>query len=118
MTRFDKLSVGFGAYLVGFLWSGSDLIAADDVHSVSFVVDLVFTVAFAVLAVWTVMNVNKRTESVQAAHIDTEGVYAALKCSDCGGHLVYIENDHDLSRLASMRDSHECPATSEQEVQS
>jgi hypothetical protein len=117
VNRIDKLSLALGVYLVVFLWSGSSLIT-DDVQSFSFVVDLVFTVGSPVMAVWTLMGINRRSETTSTAHIDTEGVYAALKCSDCGGHLVYIENDHDLSRLASMRDSHECPATSEQEVQS
>lgn len=115
MSNIDKRSLALGAYSVGFLWTALDLIRVEDRRSFSFVADLVFAVAFGVLAVWTAKQIHADTASSgNRAHIDTEGVYAALRCTKCGDHIVYIEHQHDVARLASERDGHVCPADAEQ----
>ncbi|HEY9373064.1 hypothetical protein [Streptomyces sp.] len=108
MSRIDRDSFALGVYTVAALWSLVRLGAATDTSS--YVIELVLTAAFAGMAAWTFKLTRKRSGSVNATHIDTEGPYAALRCTGCGQHLVYIEHGHDLIRLASARDRHECAA--------
>ncbi|MGI5286598.1 hypothetical protein ACQEVF_25120 [Nonomuraea polychroma] len=113
MTRLDKPSFWLGVCVINFLWTAYDLITTEDVRTIEFAVNLAFAVTFAVVAVWIAGELRKTRPAATVAHIDTEGVYAAVRCSGCGAHLLYLEHGHDLSRLTSARDSHECTAPAE-----
>jgi hypothetical protein len=112
VTRFNP-SFWLGAVLVNFCWTANEVIGAEDVHSMRFAVYLVLAVTFGVLTVWLAHDLRKkRTAAYTPAHIDTEGVYAAVRCSGCGDHLLFIEHGHDVSRLMSARDRHACKSVS------
>ncbi|MGW6502932.1 hypothetical protein [Nonomuraea angiospora] len=109
MNRLNRLSFGLGAAGVNLCWMVNYLLTAEDVHTMRFAVYLVLAVAFGVLTVWIARELRKkRTTAYTPAHIDTEGVYAAVRCSGCGDHLLYVEHGHDLVRLTSARDRHAC----------
>jgi putative Ca2+/H+ antiporter (TMEM165/GDT1 family) len=109
-SRFDAMSFRAGLYTALFAWSITEVLLGGEQRDWVFYANLVLTAVFGVMAVWTATEIRKQRRAGASAHIDLDGVYAALRCTGCGKHLLWVENAHSLDRLSTARDRHECDA--------
>lgn len=107
MIRFHKDSFWLGTYVVGILWTVT-MVTTEDTRTANVGVYIALLATLAFLAVWTIHDMRRRRGASPPAHIDTEGVYAAVRCSGCSQHLMYLEHGHDLARLMLAKERHAC----------